>query len=182
MLYIAQFGGIIFTYPAGTEIDTKLFREYFKESFLVGFFSFLIPFAGAFLFAYYFAGWGFRSSFIALRDRLIHSIAGRRIFRPGGNRTDENTNRETADGRHIRHGYGHGARFEHHVHSVGHFHCRVYRESILLILSVDRFSPYILNHPVDFNKVIEPEIKFISLMLLIVIFFAQLVRPSGRHH
>jgi Kef-type K+ transport system membrane component KefB len=38
---------------------------------------------------------------------------------------------------------------------------------------VDRFSPYILNHPIYFNKVIEPEIKFIFLVLLIFIFFAQ---------
>jgi len=65
MLYIAQFGGIILTYLAGTEIDTKLFKEKFKESFLIGFFSFLAPFVGAFLFAYYLAGWGYESSLIA---------------------------------------------------------------------------------------------------------------------
>ncbi|MCK7508306.1 MAG: cation:proton antiporter [Desulfobacterales bacterium] len=47
MLYIAQFGGIILTYLAGTEIDTKLFKEKFKESFLIGFFSFLAPFVGS---------------------------------------------------------------------------------------------------------------------------------------
>jgi Kef-type K+ transport system membrane component KefB len=48
-----------------------------------------------------------------------------------------------------------------------------YVGSILIILFVDRFSPYILNHPIYFNKVIEPEIKFIFLVLLIFIFFAQ---------
>ena len=40
MLYLANFGGIILTFLAGTEIDTKMMKEKFKESFLIGFFSF----------------------------------------------------------------------------------------------------------------------------------------------
>src|SRR4030042_958945 len=45
MTYLASFGGITLTFLAGTEIDTKLMREKFKESFLIGFLSFLVPFA-----------------------------------------------------------------------------------------------------------------------------------------
>ena len=43
MLYLASFGGIVLTFLAGTEIDTRLMKEKFKESFLIGTFSFLIP-------------------------------------------------------------------------------------------------------------------------------------------
>ena len=35
MLYLASFGGILLTFLAGTEIDTKLMKERFKESFLI---------------------------------------------------------------------------------------------------------------------------------------------------
>jgi len=35
MTYLASFGGIILTFLAGTEIDTKLMKEKFKESFLI---------------------------------------------------------------------------------------------------------------------------------------------------
>ena len=43
MTYLASFGGITLTFLAGTEIDTKLMKEKFKESFLIGFFSFIAP-------------------------------------------------------------------------------------------------------------------------------------------
>ena len=49
MTLIATFGGILSTFMAGTEIDINLMREKYKESFLIGFFSFLAPFIGAFL-------------------------------------------------------------------------------------------------------------------------------------
>jgi len=49
MTFIATFGGIILTFLAGTEIDTKLMREKFKESFFIGAMSFVAPFIGVFL-------------------------------------------------------------------------------------------------------------------------------------
>jgi len=65
MMYLAGFGGILLTYLAGTEIDTRLMREKFKESVLIGGFSFLFPFAGVFLYTYYFAGWSIMAAMIA---------------------------------------------------------------------------------------------------------------------
>ena len=65
MIYLANFGGIILTYLAGTEIDTKLMKEKFKESFLIGTFSFLMPFIGVFIYTYYIAGWSVKASLIA---------------------------------------------------------------------------------------------------------------------
>lgn len=40
-------------------------KEKFKESFLIGFFSFLIPFVGIFLFTYHVTGWSLKASLIA---------------------------------------------------------------------------------------------------------------------
>ena len=65
MMYLATFGGIILTFLAGTEIDTKMMRENFKESFLIGSFSFFAPFVGVFLYTFYVAQWSLQASMIA---------------------------------------------------------------------------------------------------------------------
>ena len=65
MIYIANFGGIILTFMAGTEIDTDLMKQKFKESFLIGGFSFLIPFIGIFLFTYFILNWTLNASLIS---------------------------------------------------------------------------------------------------------------------
>jgi len=64
MMYLAGFGGIVLTFLAGAEVDTALMKAKFKESFLIGLFSFSIPFAGGFLCAYYIAGWTLYASLI----------------------------------------------------------------------------------------------------------------------
>lgn len=173
MLYIAQFGGIILTYLAGTEIDTKLFKEKFKESFLIGFFSFLAPFVAAFLFTYYFAGWGYKPSLIAgialstTSLAVVYSV----LVETGLTKTQIGKLLMAAT---FVTDMGTALALSIMFIQPTMFTLVFYVGSILLILFVDRFSPYILNHPIYFNKVIEPEIKFIFLVLLIFIFFAQL--------
>ena len=63
--YLGEFGGIVLTYLAGTEVDIPLLRSKFKESLIIGGISFFAPFIGAFLFAYYFVHWSFQASEIA---------------------------------------------------------------------------------------------------------------------
>ena len=75
MLYLANFGGIILTFLAGAEIDTRLMRDKFKESFLIGAFSFLTPFIGAFLYTYYVIGWSLPASLIVATALSENSIA-----------------------------------------------------------------------------------------------------------
>jgi len=65
MIYLSGFGGILLTFLAGTEIDTRLMKEKFKESFLIGTASFLIPFLTVFLYTRYVAGWELSASLIA---------------------------------------------------------------------------------------------------------------------
>jgi Kef-type K+ transport system membrane component KefB len=172
MLYIAQFGGIILTYLAGTEIDTKLFKEKFKESFLIGFFSFLVPFVAAFLFTYYLAGWGYKPSLIAgialstTSLAVVYSV----LVETGLTKTQIGKLLMAAT---FVTDMGTALALSIMFTQPTLFTLVFYVGSILIILFVDRFSPYILNHPIYFNKVIEPEIKFIFLILLIFIFFAQ---------
>lgn len=173
MLYIAQFGGIILTYLAGTEIDTKLFKEKFKESFLIGFFSFLIPFIAAFLFSFYVAGWGYKASLIAgialstTSLAVVYSV----LVETGLTKTQIGKMLMAAT---FVTDMGTALALSIMFIQPTLFTLVFYVGSILLIIFVHRFSPYILNHPIYFNKVIEPEIKFIFLVLLIFIFFAQL--------
>jgi len=172
MLYIAQFGGIILTYLAGTEIDTKLFKEKFKESFLIGIFSFLAPFVAAFLFTYYLAGWGYKPSLIAgialstTSLAVVYSV----LVETGLTKTQIGKLLMAAT---FVTDMGTALALSIMFIQPTLFTLVFYVGSILIILFVDRFSPYILNHPIYFNKVIEPEIKFIFLVLLIFIFFAQ---------
>ncbi len=73
MSYIASFGGILLTFLAGAEIDLKCGD--FKESLIIGFLSFLIPFTGVFLVTYYIIGWGLIPSLLTSTALSETSIA-----------------------------------------------------------------------------------------------------------
>ena len=75
MRYIASFGGILLTFLAGVEIDVDLMHDNFKESFTIGFLSFLIPFLGVFLITYYIIGWGLIPSLLTSTALSETSIA-----------------------------------------------------------------------------------------------------------
>jgi Kef-type K+ transport system membrane component KefB len=55
--FLASFGSIVLTFLAGVEVDPDVLRSKFKESLLIGGFSFLIPFIAAWMFAYWALGW-----------------------------------------------------------------------------------------------------------------------------
>jgi Kef-type K+ transport system membrane component KefB len=63
--FLASFGAILLTFLAGAEIDPVSFRRHLKASLAVGTMSFLLPFIGAGLFAYFVAGWGLQAAQIA---------------------------------------------------------------------------------------------------------------------
>jgi Kef-type K+ transport system membrane component KefB len=65
MDFLASFAGIVLTFLAGAEVDPAVMREKLKQSVLIGGLSFLLPFIGASLFAYFVAGWDLRQSEIA---------------------------------------------------------------------------------------------------------------------
>ena len=63
--YLASFGGILLTFLAGAEVDLGVMRAKFKESFLIGAVSFIGPFIGGIAVCHYALGWSWAASKIA---------------------------------------------------------------------------------------------------------------------
>ena len=62
--FLAGFGSILLTFMAGAEIEPALLRKSLKVTFSIGFASFLAPFLGAMLYAYYVSRWSWNASLI----------------------------------------------------------------------------------------------------------------------
>ena len=173
MTYLATFGGILLTFLAGTEIDTRLMRAKFKESFLIGALSFLLPFAGVSVFTYYISGWGVNASLIAGIALSTTSLAVvyAVLVETGLNRTELGkiimastfiTDMGTALALSI-------------IFIKPTLYTAVFLAvSVIVIVGAVSFSQRVLEHPRLRNKVIEPEIKYIFVMLLVFIYFANL--------
>jgi len=173
MLYLATFGGIILTFLAGSEIDTDLMREKFKESFLMGSFSFLLPFLGVFWYTYFIDGWTLQAALIAGTALSTTSLAVVYSVLVESNLT--------------RHEFGKiimAATFVTDMLtalalSILFLKPTLYTLlfiviSVAVILLAMKYSQKLFEHPMIKNKVVEPEVKFIFLLLLIFMFFAGL--------
>ncbi len=173
MLYLAGFGGIILTFLAGAEIDTRLMKERFRESLLIGTASFLTPFLTASLFTYYAVGWSLSASLITgitLSETSIAVVYSVLV--------ETNLSR-TRTGKMIM-----AATFMTNMGtalalSILFIKPNLYTfifilVSIIVIVLATSFSHYIFDNPRLKNKVIEPEIKYIFLLLLAFIYFANL--------
>lgn len=173
MVYIAKFGGIVLTYLAGTEIDTRLMKEKFKESFLIGSLSFLAPFIGTFLYCYLVAEWSYHAALIAgtalstTSLAVVYSV----LVESGLNKTEIGkllmastfvTDMGTALALSLLF-----AKFT--IYTL-----IFYGVCFAVIYFVDQFSVYILLNRKYINKVIEPEIKYIFFVLIIFIYFAEI--------
>lgn len=173
MNYLATFGGILLTFLAGTEIDTRLMRQKFRQSFLIGALSFLLPFAGVTLFVYYVTGWSLNAALIAGIALSTTSLAVvyAVLVETGLSRTELGkiimastfvTDMGTALALSI-------------IFVKPTPYTAVFLGvSVLVILGAVAFSHRVLEHPRLMNKVIEPEIKYVFVLLLIFIYFANL--------
>jgi len=65
MIFLATFGSILLTFLAGAEVDPKIMKEKFKESMLIGIFSFAVPFVATLLYCHYIAKWDWKAAEIA---------------------------------------------------------------------------------------------------------------------
>ncbi|MEI8346396.1 MAG: cation:proton antiporter [Pseudomonadota bacterium] len=173
MLYLATFGGIVLTFLAGAEIDTVLLKEKAKESLLIGIMSFLIPFLTAFLYTYYLEHWTLRAALIAgaalstTSLAVVYSV----LVETGLSKTNLGkllmaatfvTDMGTALALSIL--------FMPMTIYTGLF----FIVSIVTIWLAVKFSHRVFHHPRLKDKVIEPEIKYIFLLLFIFICFANL--------
>jgi len=173
MTYLAGFGGILLTYLAGTEIDTRLMREKFKESMLIGGFSFLCPFLGVFLYTYYVADWSLKAALIAgvalstTSLAVVYSV----LVETGLSSTEIGklimaatfvTDMGTALALSI-------------IFIKPTIYTLVFiSASLNVIYFADKFSHKVFDSKTLKNKVIEPEIKYVFLLLIAFIYFAQL--------
>lgn len=173
MLYLANFGGIVLTFLAGAEINTRLMKEKFKESFLIGAFSFITPFTTTFFYAYYITNWSLPASLIAgtaLSETSIAVVYSVLLETNLSKTTIGNmlmastfvTNTLTAL-----------------ILSILFAKPTIYTVifvavSIAVIFFATQFSHHVFDNAKLRNKVIEPEIKYIFLLLLVFIYFANL--------
>jgi Kef-type K+ transport system membrane component KefB len=63
--FVAGLGGILLTFLAGAEVDVRILRDKSRESFLIGALSFFGPFLGAMLVCRYALGWTWGAAEIA---------------------------------------------------------------------------------------------------------------------
>jgi Kef-type K+ transport system membrane component KefB len=63
--FLAGFGSGLLTFLAGAELEPEVLRSRLSQVLVMGVIAFLLPFAGALLFAYYVAGWQFHAAEIA---------------------------------------------------------------------------------------------------------------------
>ncbi len=63
--FLAGFASVVLTFLAGAEIEPEAFRRLWKPSLAIGFVSFLFPFLGCMAFAYYVGGWPLQAAQIA---------------------------------------------------------------------------------------------------------------------
>lgn len=173
MIYIAGFGGILATFLAGTEVDTKLMQEKFKESFFIGSLSFLCPFSAAFLYTFYIAHWELQAALIAGVTLSTTSLAV--VYSV----LVETNLARTTIGKLLM-----AATFITNIESAfalsilfmkpNFYTILFFGGSIVVIILATKFSHVVFDNPKLKNKVIEPEIKYVFLLLLLFSFFAQL--------
>ncbi|MBI2836284.1 MAG: cation:proton antiporter [Chloroflexi bacterium] len=173
MVYLASFGGITLTFLAGTEIDTTLMKQKFKESFLIGFFSFLAPFVVVAVYTYFVTHWSLQASLLAgialstTSLAVVYSV----LVETGLSKTRIGkllmastfiTDMGTALALSI-------------IFVKPTLYTMVFIiVSIVVILFATRFSHLVFDNPKLKNKVVEPEIKYVFLLLLAFMFFANL--------
>jgi len=173
MTYLAGFGGVLLTFLAGTEIDVRLLRQRFRPTFQLGMLSFLLPFGGVFLFAYYVAGWSYQASLIAgtalsttslaivysilVETGLAQSEIGKMIMA-----ATFVTDMGTALAMSIL------------FVKPTVFTLIFVSVSVNVIFLADKFSHLILNSRRFKGKIVEPEIKYVFALLLAFMYFANL--------
>jgi Kef-type K+ transport system membrane component KefB len=173
MQYLATFGGIILTFLAGTEIDTKMMRENFKGSFLIGGFSFAVPFAVVMLVCRFGLHWDLRPSLVAGIALSTTSLAVVYSVLVESGMSDTRIGKLLMASTFIT-DMGTALALSVIFVKLSWFTLLFYAVSAAVIVVASKFSHYLFDHAMFKNKVVESEIKYIFVLLLILIFFAKL--------
>jgi len=173
MTYLAGFGGVVLTFLAGAEIDLPLMRSKLKQSLLIGGASFLFPFVGTFAYTYWILSWPLNAALIAgialsttslavvysvlVETGLTNTPLGKLIMA-----STFVTDMCTALALSIL------------FLTPNEFTVPFVIVSVLVVWIGAQFSKLLFNDRIYKNKVVEPEIKYLFLLLLVLIFFASL--------
>ena len=172
MQYMAGFGGIVLTFLAGTEIDTRLMRRNLAPSFMIGISSFLVPFLAAFAFTRFVVHWSLPASLIAgvalsttsvavvysvlVESGLSSTVLGKLLMA-----FTFVTNMCTVLVLSV-------------LFTRPNLPSLIYvAGSLAVILLAVRFSNMVFRNPGLKDKVVEPEIKYVFLLLLLFMYFAK---------
>jgi Kef-type K+ transport system membrane component KefB len=168
--YLAGFGGILLTFLAGAEVDTQVMKAKFKESFLIGLVSFLAPFLGALFYAHYLLGWSWPAAEIAGVALSTTSLAVvyAVLVETGLTNTEMGKILMAAT---FFTDLGTTLALTLLFLEFNWFTLVFLGVSALLILIIPRVYPWICQRYGD--RVIEPEIKFLFLILVVFMFFAK---------
>lgn len=171
MTYLAGFGGIMLTFLAGAEVDLPLLRSKFKESMLIGGASFFVPFIGAFVYTYFIAGWELNAALIAgcalstTSLAVVYSV----LVETGLSRTRLGkllmASTFVTD---IGTAFALSILFIKPTLGTLEF---VIISAVVIYLAV-RHSHFLFSNRAYKGKVIEPEIKYLFVLLLIFMYFA----------
>ena len=173
MLHLAGFGGIVLTFLAGTEIDMKLMKAKFKESFLIGSFSFLFPFVGVTLYTYYAAHWTLQASLIAgvalstTSLAVVYSV----LVETGLSKTEIGKLIMAAT---FITDMGTALALSFLFMKPTLYTLIFVVVSTIVIIFAAKFSHWVFNNAKWKNRVIEPEIKYLFLLLLVFMYFAKI--------
>jgi Kef-type K+ transport system membrane component KefB len=173
MQYLATFGGIILTFLAGTEIDTKMMRQSFKESFLIGGLSFLAPFIAVTLVSRFALHWDVCSSIIAGIALSTTSLAVVYSVLIESGLSDTRIGKLLMASAFVT-DMGTALALSVIFIKPTWFTLLFYLVSIAVIVAASLFSHHLFSHATFRNKVVESEIKYLFVLLLTLIFFANL--------
>ena len=173
MTYLAGFGGIMLTFLAGTEIDTALMKEKFKESMLIGLASFFLPFVGVFAYTYWVAGWTLNASLIAGIALSTTSLAVVYSVLIESNLSKTKLGKLIMASTFVT-DMGTALALSVLFIKPNLYTLLFILVSIIVIFIAGKYSSHIFNNMKYKNKVIEPEIKWLFLILLVFVYFANL--------
>lgn len=167
--YTAALGGILLTFMAGAEVDSRVLRQRARESFSIGILSFLAPFIGVALLCQYFLGWGWEAAKLAGIALSTTSLAVvyAVLVETGLARTETGkiimaatfvTDLGTAAGLSL-------------LFVRPHLHTLWFAlASAAIVILVPRVAPWFFRR--YGSRVIEPEIKLLFLLLLVLMYLA----------
>jgi len=178
MVYLAGFGGIVLTFLAGAEVDIQLLRAKAKESLLIGGISFILPLLAGFAFAYYVLGWPLQASLITGIALSANSIAV--VYSV----LVETGLSKTAIGKIIM-----ASTFVTNIGTALALSVLFLKPdlatlefaaiSAVVIFLAAKYSDHLFNSRTYKNKVVESELKYIFLLLLILAYFASVAQSQA---